>query len=46
MSAWRKKLFPKNKYLTISEAPAWSALNKLSKINLSKLSDDIIKNVQ
>ena len=46
MSAWRKKLFPKNKYLTISEAPAWSALDKLSKINLSQLSDDIIKNVQ
>tara|TARA_B100000427_G_scaffold216172_1_gene180555 strand:- start:321 stop:1316 length:996 start_codon:yes stop_codon:yes gene_type:complete len=46
MSAWRKILFPDNKYLTISEEPAWSALNRLAKENLSKLSKDIIKNVQ
>ena len=46
MSAWRKKLFPKNRYLTISEKPAWLALNKLSKCNLSQLSNDLLKNVQ
>ena len=46
MSAWRKKLFPKNKYLTISEKPAWSALEKLSKVNLNNLSLDILKNVK
>ena len=41
-----KKLFPKNKYLTISEKPAWSALEKLSKVNLNNLSLDILKNVK
>lgn len=46
MSAWRKKLFPENKYLRISENPAWSALDKLSKSNLSRLSKDLLKNVK
>ena len=45
MSAWRKKLFPSNKYLRISEKPAWTALNALSKKNLSQLSNDLLKNV-
>ena len=45
MSAWRKKLFPSNKYLRISEKPAWTALNTLSKKNLSQLSNDLLKNV-
>ena len=45
MSAWRKKLFPKNRYLKISEKPAWSALDKLSKSSLSQLSNDLLKNV-
>lgn len=45
MSAWRKKLFPKNRYLRISEKPAWSALDKLSKSSLSQLSNDLLKNV-
>ena len=34
MAAWRKKLFPKNKYLTISEKPAWSLIHLLKKIDL------------
>ena len=40
-----KKLFPSNKYLRISEKPAWTALNTLSKKNLSQLSNDLLKNV-
>ena len=34
MAAWRKKLFPKNKYLTISERPAWSLIHSLKKTDL------------
>ena len=34
MAAWRKKLFPNNKYLTISEKPAWSLIRLLKKIDL------------
>ena len=34
MAAWRKKLFPKNKYLTISEKPAWSLIHLLKKVDL------------
>ncbi len=46
MAAWRKKLFPRNRYLSISEKPAWSALDKLSQTNLSQLSKDLLKNVE
>jgi hypothetical protein len=46
MAAWRKKLFPRNRYLIISENPAWSALDKLSQTNLSQLSKDLLKNVE
>ena len=31
VSLAKKKLFPSNKYLRISEKPAWTALNTLSK---------------
>ena len=41
-----KKLFPKNEYLSISEKPAWKALDKLSKANLSELSVEIFKNAK
>ena len=34
MAAWRKKLFPKNKYLTISEKPAWSLIHLLKRVDL------------
>ena len=34
MAAWRKQLFPNNKYLTISEKPAWSFIHFLKKIEL------------
>tara|TARA_X000000950_G_scaffold164605_1_gene201176 strand:- start:227 stop:1204 length:978 start_codon:yes stop_codon:yes gene_type:complete len=34
MAAWRKKLFPNNKYLTISEKPAWAFIHFLKKIEL------------
>ena len=34
MAAWRKKLFPKNKYLTISEEPSWSLIHLLKRIDL------------
>lgn len=33
MSAWRKRVEPDNEYITISEKPAWSMLEKLLEIN-------------
>ena len=43
MAAWRKRLFPKNKYLTISEKPAWKILRGMETINLQEWSDKMIR---
>ena len=43
MSAWRKRLFPNNKYLTISETSAWSLLKMMKKENLDEWSDRLVK---
>ena len=45
MSAWRMKLFPKNKYLAVSQKPAWDLLRKLEKEDLENFSDRLIKYV-
>ena len=36
MAAWRKTIFPENKYLTISEESAWLTLNKLANTDLEE----------
>ena len=45
MSAWRMKLFPENKYLAVSQKPAWDLLRKLEKEDLENISDRLIKYV-
>jgi hypothetical protein len=45
MSAWRMKLFPENKYLAVSQKPAWDLLRKLEKEDLENFSDRLIKYV-
>jgi Ser/Thr protein kinase RdoA (MazF antagonist) len=45
MSAWRMKLFPENKYLSISQKPAWDLLRKLEKEDLGKLTDRLTENL-
>jgi len=42
MAAWRKTIFPDNKYLTISEPSAWSLLKKLEGENLNKWTEKLI----
>ena len=43
MSAWRKKLFPNNAYLTVSELPAWGLLKNMQKEDLGEWSDRLIQ---
>ena len=45
MAAWRKEIFPKNKYLSVSEKRAWEFLRKLAKEDLNLISEKIIKYV-
>jgi hypothetical protein len=45
MSAWRMKLFPENKYLSISQKPAWDLLRKLENEDLGKLTDRLTENL-
>jgi Ser/Thr protein kinase RdoA (MazF antagonist) len=45
MSAWRMKLFPENKYLSISQKPAWDLLRKLENEYLGKLTDRLTENL-
>ncbi len=41
MASWRKKLFPDNKYLSISEASAWKILRMLEKQKLPDWSEQL-----
>ena len=43
MAAWRKKLFPDNSYLTISESSAWNLLRNMQKEDLAGWSDRLIQ---
>ena len=42
MSAWRMKLFPENKYLSVSQKPAWDLLRKLEKEDLKDWSNRLM----
>ncbi len=42
MAAWRMKLYPENKYLSISQVPAWALLRKLEKEDQESLSSKIV----
>jgi len=42
MSAWRMKLFPENKYLAVSQKPAWDLLRKLENEDLKDWSNRLI----
>ncbi len=44
MSAWRKKLFPENDYLIVSEHSSWVLLKFLQTINLESCIDNYLKN--
>ena len=46
MATWRKNLFPHNKYLTISEKPAWKFLRKMHQEDLNEWKNKIISNVR
>ena len=46
MASWRKKLFPENKYLTISQQNAWISLQMMQDISLEDWSSTLIKHVQ
>ena len=41
MASWRKKLFPDNQYLSISEASAWKLLRMLEKQQLADWSEQL-----
>ena len=41
MAAYRKKLFPQNEYITVSEAPAWEFLRRMRHQNLDQFSEDL-----
>ena len=42
MSAWRMKLFPENKYLAVSQKPAWDLLRKLENQDLKDWSNRLM----
>ena len=44
MSAWRKKLFPENHYLIVSEHSSWVLLKYLQTMNLESCIDRYLKN--
>lgn len=46
MAAWRMKLYPENKYLSVSQAPAWDLLRKLEKEDLESLSSEIVEAIK
>ena len=43
MAAWRKRLFPDNKYLTISEPYAWSLLRMMEQEDMGEWSDRLVE---
>jgi len=46
MAAWRKRLFPENTYLTISESSAWSLLRIMEKEDLGVWSNRLVEHAQ
>ena len=45
MAAYRKKIFPDNKYIRVTEKQAWEYLRKIQKVDLQSWSDQITNNV-
>ena len=45
MAAYRKKIFPDNKYIRVTEQQAWDFLKKVQQVDLEQWSDQIIKRV-
>ncbi len=43
MAAWRKRIFPDNEYLTISERSAWRFLKKMEKEDLDIWSEKLVE---
>ena len=43
MAAWRKILFPDNKYLTISESSAWKLLRMMEKQDMGEWSSRLVE---
>jgi len=46
MASWRKKIYPENKYLTISEELSWTFLKSIYHGDISKFSRRLIKDVE
>ena len=45
MAAYRKKIFPENQYLRVTEVQAWDFLKKIKQVDLEYYSDQIINKV-
>ena len=45
MAEYRKKIFPDNKYIRVTEQQAWDFLKKVQQVDLEQWSDQIIKRV-
>ena len=43
ITSWRKKLFPTNKYLTISKNSSWKLLEVLKHVNLNRVVDEYLR---
>ena len=43
MAAWRKRLFPDNKYLTISESSAWTLLRMMEEEDMGEWSSRLVE---
>ena len=46
MAAYRKQLFPANKYISITEDQAWNFLEKMQNEDLNKWSDKLVENAE
>jgi Ser/Thr protein kinase RdoA (MazF antagonist) len=46
MAAYRKQLFPENKYISVSEDQAWDFLEKMHNEDLNKWSDKLVEYAQ
>ena len=45
MAAYRKKIFPDNKYIRVTENQAWDFLEKIEQVDLEYCSDQIMNTV-
>ena len=43
MAAYRKQLFPDNKYISVTENQAWDFLEKMQNEDLKKWSDKLVE---